>query len=298
MKTTIAMLSLFALVACDEPEPLSQPDERPLLDDPETLADAPSEPFDLLGARELVEASVEPEGADLIVHARVGTSEGSYVEFFSSADDPDDIGIGVMAEFPRRPLVAGDFVAAHDAVDVFMAVAPLDLAVPDELFRVRPDDIAIDTSASAREALKEASAAFLDELPTIDRVPIVASCNTMENWMNGWYGEDGTCANGSNLNKSWTDYELICAYGDSSCDYFLSQSGIGLCNGELDSGHLVRGRTNKVAGRWQKKGNITWGSYGYRSHQAVSNCPSSNGSLRFYRERGGSSWLKYVPKNH
>lgn len=295
MRTTTALLSLLALAACDAPETLDAPVAGAAVEEGvEAPDDLGPETHDLLDADFVLEPSTEPGGADLVVHARIGTADNAYVEFFSSSEDPEDVGIGVMATFPDAPLVAADFVKGHDPVEVFLAVAPMDFEVPEGLLELRPD---VDTSPRARRALKVESLAALAELPDFSLVPIAAGCSTVESWMNGWYDEDNSCANGVNQNKTWYDWELICAYGDSSCDYVLDNVARGFCNGELDSGHLVDGRTTKVAGRWQKKGDITWGSYGYRSHQAVSNCPTSNGDLEFHRERAGSSYLKMVPKN-
>ncbi|MFK7927909.1 MAG: hypothetical protein AB8H79_06955 [Myxococcota bacterium] len=303
MRTMTFLLPMLALMACDAAEPLDLVGDASVGAGPDVSADAEFdatstvfETVDLLEQHPLIERATEPGQDDLTVHARVGTAEHTYVEFFSSDEDPEDIGVGVMAQFPNTPLVSSDFIGRHDPLDVFLAVAPLSMAVPEVLLDLREDDA--DTSVDARLALKSESLDDLADLPDMSWMPAAASCNFMKNWMNGWYGEDGSCAAGSNLNKTWNDFELICAYGDSSCDFVLDNVARGFCNGELDSGHLVQGRTTKVAGRWAKGGNITWNSSGYRSHQAVSNCPASNGDLQFYRERGSSSYLKLVPKNH
>lgn len=291
------LLLTFAMAGCaiDSVNPTSEP----VVDAVEIPA-ASGDIVDLLVSGPQVQPSDEPGGADLLILARVGTGEGDYVEFFASADDDEDIGIGVMAAFPNPPLIAEGFLAEHDAVSAFLALAPLDMPVPAAMLDQL--DVEPDLSVERRLELKDRSAAAVDAMPPLEGAVEFASCASVKNWMNNWYGEDGSCAN-ANGNATWNDYDLICAFGDSSCTHTLSAQGRGFCDHqdgyhELSSAHVVEGRATKIKGRWTKKGNIDWGAYGYRSHQAVSNCATSNGNLRFIRERGGSSWTKYVAPNH
>ena len=124
----IMQLTLLLSVAACEVAPVQHPaspsPEAPLTETPTEITPT-SEVIDLLSGETRIEPAETPEGADLLVLARIGTGEGNYVEFFAAENDEEDVGIGIMAPFPHKPLLAEDFLRGRSAVDVFLAL-PLD----------------------------------------------------------------------------------------------------------------------------------------------------------------------------
>lgn len=261
------------------------------------------------------EGSAEP----LRVVARIGTGPLDYIEWSVVPGRPDTAGVGVAVSFPKKPLLTTSFIEAHSAVEVFLAVAPVDMDVPKELLVYFTEGEPIDVGARRRQALAAEARSLLDALPGVDMstsedagplagtnavvdTPQAASCSTtFKNWVSDVYGEDGTCGKETQT-IGYSRQETYCAYG--MCDFKLPASGIAECNAstqwglKLEACDYLKGTLTGVKGRvvnWN--GDASWNHGGHRVHTGVGNC-TGNGNVKYVETRGTFSATHLVAENH
>ena len=108
-------------------------------------------------------------GARLVVPeelARVQGAGDDRITWFYVQEE-DQVQVAVAATYPNKPLVAPSFATEHDPLEVFLAVAPLDAAVPSALLAHFSDRTkALDRDNRIR--LKRLAAAALAALPPVE----------------------------------------------------------------------------------------------------------------------------------
>ena len=253
----------------------------------------PSVGVELRAGAQLDEALAS--GARLVVPeelARVQVAGDDRVTWFYVQEE-DQVQVVVAATYPNKPGVAPSFATEHDPLEVFLAVAPLDAAVPSALLAHFSDRTkALDRDNRVR--LKRLAAAALAALPPVE-VPRakegeVGCAEWFSDWVGSVYG-DSTCGS-LGFDSTWThpsdDY---CKGG--SCEYNLGSVDQGECVPALKTCNRVVGKTYNLRQRMANWHGNGWMAYNGRwAHYGAANC-SGNGPILWYAQRGNTIYGPY-----
>ena len=230
--------------------------------------------------------------------ARVKSADGGEVEWLVGEDG--EVGIGIAAVYPAKPMVAAAFLERHDPVEVFLAVAPVEREVPAELLAFMPVDADLpDMSPEARRQLRQKNQVALLRVPAIaaEAPEKATGCSaSFKSWVGSVYG-DSTCGSlgvGSVHLATTTSTDYYCN-GSPDCDYPLSKETA--CSPALQTCDVVSGTTFNRRQRFSNsKGNLWMAYWGRKQHYGAANC-SGNGAFTFGRQRGSSTTSRKVGVN-
>ncbi len=239
--------------------------------------------------------------------SRIEKSPGNYVIWLYDSDE-DRIQIGVAATFPNKPLVATEFVRAHDPIEVFLAVADLDEEVP-ELLASRAPREAIQKSFDRRQRqiLKFTNEDDLAHLQDFNRVfdkgqgSGDGGCDpNFRGWVSSVFGST-TCGNPAANGNVWISTPVTYCNEEASggaCDYDLGVMDRDECVPSLSFCFRVQG---DIVSRRQRtadfSGNIIQVAEGHWAHYGAANC-AGDGDIQFFTQRGNQEVSYSVPVGH
>ncbi len=229
--------------------------------------------------------------------ARVEPSKGNYVSW-SYLPDEGRVAVLVGSTFPNKPLVSREFVANHDPVEVFLAVAALEAPLPAKLAALAAER-ALPLDARARYRLQQENRRQLDAQPVFEAqaltkqgpaAGLVGCSQSFEDWVGSVYG-DTTC--GTLVDDfDWTYASH--SYCTSGCTYKLGKVDKGSCSPALKSCNIVHGKMHnrrQRMGEWNGNGLMSYS--GRWAHYGAANC-SGNGDLQWYVQRGDTVYGPYA----
>lgn len=185
LRTCFVAVIATALPACTSTDDTADPADDSAVDRP---------PTPLTGS-----TGTPPAAAPARVVAAVDDPSGGRVEIYAPAG-PNEIAVGVGAQYPSPPPVTGEFILTHDPIEVFLAVASVGTPVPVALRQAYPL-LTVRDDAFTRARLHAELAVQLAAFPTFDEPRERAgSCSAaFIAWFNGVYHdmpgrEEGTCS--------------------------------------------------------------------------------------------------------